>query len=90
MITIYSKPACPYCDAAKSYLKENNIPFSEINVMEDSAALKFIKEQEGHKTVPQIYYNNRLLVEGGYTGLRALSAADLNRRIQQYDNDKTL
>jgi len=35
---------------------------------------------EGHKTVPQIYYNSKLLVEGGYSGLSKLSLNELQER----------
>ena len=87
MITLYSKPACPYCDRAADYLKRNNIAFTKVDVTEDAKALEFIKSK-GHKTVPQIYLGTRVLVEGGYDGLNALSPADLTRRIQQYANGK--
>lgn len=68
MITLYSKPNCPYCDRAKIWLERNDIAYTTVDVLVDNNALQFIKEQ-GHKTVPQIYHNGNLLVEGGYTGL---------------------
>jgi glutaredoxin len=46
-----------------SGLEKNGIAYSTVNVLEDTIALEFIKSQ-GHKTVPQIYFNNELLVEG--------------------------
>ena len=87
MITLYSKPDCPYCDRAADYLKRNNFLFTKVDVIEDANALDFIKSK-GHKTVPQVYYENRLLVEGGYDGLKALQPTDLTLRIQQYANGK--
>lgn len=80
MITLYSKPNCPYCDRAKIWLEKNDIPYNTINVMEDNASLEFIKSQ-GHKTVPQIYFENKLLVEGGYTGLNKQDPVMLKRHI---------
>ena len=68
MITVYSKNNCPYCDKAKNLLKLKGIDYSEIKIDEDSDAREFIVG-EGHKTVPQIYQDGRLLVEGGYQGL---------------------
>lgn len=85
MITLYSKPLCPYCDGAEHYLKRNGFQFRKIDVSEDADALSFIKDK-GHRTVPQIYYNNRLLVEGGYDGLVRILPVDLEHRIQQYAN----
>ena len=87
MITLYSKPSCPYCDRAADYLKRNNFAFRKVDVTEDANALEFIKAK-GHKTVPQIYYDKRILIEGGYDGLKALHPNDLTLRIQQYANGK--
>ena len=80
MITIYSKTNCPYCDLAKKYLLERDIPFTEVNIMEDSAALEFIKSK-GHKTVPQIYYDDELFVEGGWTGLSEMGEDNLREKL---------
>ena len=87
MIILYSKPTCPYCDRAADYLNRNNFSFTKIDVTEDATALAFIKEK-GHKTVPQIYFDDRILVEGGYDGLNRLSKEELNKRIQQYASGK--
>lgn len=57
MLKLYSQPFCPFCDLMKDMLNEVNIKFHEINIKEDSEALTFIKEM-GHKTVPQLYYND--------------------------------
>lgn len=76
MITIYSKKSCTYCDQAKALLTSKNIPFTEIRVDEDPAAREFIVS-EGHRTVPQIYQDGRLFVQGGFQGLRALSDQEL-------------
>lgn len=86
MITLYTKPNCPYCEMAKSWLKKNDINYSEIDVTIDELSLIFIKEQ-GHKTVPQIYFNGQILVEGGYTGLTREDPNLLKERIEKhYDN----
>ena len=52
--------------------------------MADSNALEFIKSQ-GHKTVPQIYFNGSVLVEGGYTGLTKQDPNSLREIINQKD-----
>lgn len=68
MLTVYSKNNCPFCVQAKNLLKSKNIQFEEIRIDEDSEAKEFILEQ-GHRTVPQIYKDGKLLVEGGFQGL---------------------
>jgi glutaredoxin len=44
------------------------VAFEEIKVDEVPEAREFIVS-EGHKTVPQIYKDGALLVEGGFQGL---------------------
>jgi glutaredoxin 3 len=84
MITLYTRPNCPYCDRAKIWLERNNISYTTINVSEDQTALDFIKAQ-GHKTVPQIYYNGSVLIEGGYTGLSKQDPESVKRMIEESD-----
>ena len=80
MLTIYSKTVCPYCVQAKNYLKTKNINFREINIEDDEEAREFIKSQ-GHRTVPQIYMDGKIFVEGGWTGLSKMSAEDILSEI---------
>lgn len=68
MIIVYSKAHCPFCDKAKALLKLKGVEYTEIRIDEDAEAREFILEQ-GHRTVPQIYKNGELLVEGGFQGL---------------------
>lgn len=68
MITVYSKNNCPFCVQAKNLLQKKGIEFHEIKIDEDTTARDFVVAQ-GHRTVPQIYQNGQLLVEGGYQGL---------------------
>ena len=67
MIKIYSKNSCAFCVRAKQYLESKNITYEEVNIEQDLEARQWILEQ-GHRTVPQIYINDRL-VEGGFNGL---------------------
>jgi glutaredoxin 3 len=80
MITVYSKPNCPYCVNAKSWLSANGFQFETIDVTADPKALAFIKER-GHMTVPQIYLGETLLVEGGFTGMVKLGATALREKL---------
>ena len=64
MITVYSKALCGYCDMAKQWLTRNGFEYEEIRVDMDPEARQFIIN-EGHRTMPQIYHNGKLLVAGG-------------------------
>jgi len=72
MITVYSKKYCPYCDQAKALLTLKGKEFTEVKIDEDAQAREFVLGQ-GHRTVPQIYRDGQLLVEGGFQGLRNLT-----------------
>ena len=69
MITVYSKNNCPFCVQAKSLLQLKGVDFEEVKIDESSEAREFIVG-EGHRTVPQIYRDGKLLVEGGFQGLK--------------------
>ena len=68
MITVYSKNNCPYCVQAKNLLKFKGFEYEEIKIDEVPEAREFVLA-EGHRTVPQIYKDGKLLVEGGFQGL---------------------
>lgn len=74
MITVYSKNNCPFCVQAKNLLTLKGVEYQEVKIDEDAAAKDFIVG-EGHRTVPQIYKDGVLLVEGGYQGLAKQDAA---------------
>jgi glutaredoxin len=78
MLKVYSKAQCPFCDKAKNLLKLKGIEFEEVRVDLDTSAREFIVGR-GHRTVPQIYLNDELYVENGYTGLSRLTESDFQQ-----------
>lgn len=80
MLTLYTKNNCGYCMQAKALLKNNNIEFEEINIEENPEARDFVIN-EGHRTMPQIYKDGKLFVEGGYTGLRDLGVPVIKEKL---------
>ena len=68
MLTVYSKNNCPFCVKAKNLLETKGIAYQEVNIDETPEAREFVVT-EGHRTVPQIYKDGTLLVEGGFHGL---------------------
>jgi glutaredoxin 3 len=68
MIIMYTKNNCPYCVQAKAMLNMRGITFDEVNIEQVPSAREFLIKQ-GHRTLPQIYQDGKLLVEGGYQGL---------------------
>ena len=49
---------------AKQYLERHGFEYEEIRVDTNPKARQFLID-EGHRTMPQIYHNGKLLVEGG-------------------------
>ena len=91
MLVIYSKTVCPYCVQAKNYLKSRNINFREINIEDDAEAREFITQQR-LRTVPQIFMDGKIFVEGGWTGLSKMSTEDIVNEIELRNSlqDQTL
>jgi glutaredoxin len=80
MLTVYSKNNCPFCVQAKNLLTLKKISFEEIKVDEVPEARQFIMEA-GHRTVPQIYQDGKLFVEGGFQGLAKLTEDQLKEKL---------
>lgn len=65
-VKLYTKNGCGYCTMAKNWLKNKDISFEEINIEEQPQAREFVIS-EGHRTMPQIYINEKSI--GGYQQL---------------------
>ena len=74
-LVLYTMVHCPYCVKAKSLLNQRGLSFSETYI-DDWSDQQWddLAKKSGMKTVPQIYYGDRLI--GGYTELAALDAKD--------------
>jgi glutaredoxin len=81
MHTIYSKPACPFCDQAKALLEQRGLPYNEVVL--DVGQMKlddvsYITRDEllaripNARTMPQIVHSseNSSMVIGGYNDLK--------------------
>lgn len=80
MLTLYSKNNCGYCLQAKALLKNNDIPFEEVNIDTDDVAREFVIN-EGHRTMPQIYREGALFVDGGYQGLSGMGVDTIKTKL---------
>jgi glutaredoxin 3 len=70
-ITIYSTAVCPYCVAAKNFLKsKGHAEYTEVRVDLDPAERTKMVEMTRRTSVPQIFINGTHV--GGYDDLVAL------------------
>ena len=79
MLTVYSKNNCPFCVQAKNLLQLKGIEYEEIKIDEVPEAREFVLA-EVHRTVPQIYKDGVLFVQGGYQGLSRLTESELKEK----------
>jgi glutaredoxin len=62
-ILLYSKRGCPFCNKLKDLLKEDKIPYIEIDVLKDSEGAKGAVHREGRIPVPQVEYNGTIIFD---------------------------
>ena len=56
-LTLYTQENCEYCHMMKKKLAEWDYRYREINISYDLFAKDFLRDR-GHRTVPQLYWNN--------------------------------
>lgn len=69
-VIMYSTAVCPYCVAAKNFLKSRGLGYQEVRVDTDPAARALMMERTRRTSVPQIFINGTHV--GGYEELVAL------------------
>lgn len=65
---------------AKQYLEKHEFEFETVDITENDSAREFLLS-EGHRTMPQIYHNGKLLVEGGGQALARLQPETVRELI---------
>lgn len=61
-ITVYSTPTCTYCNQLKNYLKDNSVPFRDIDVSKDQKAAEEMVKRSGQQGVPQTLINGQTII----------------------------
>ena len=70
-VEIYTTPICGYCMAAKRLLTSKNVPFTEIDVMQNPGKRsEMMQRANGGRTVPQIFIGGKHI--GGSDDLHLL------------------
>ena len=72
-ILMYTTAVCPYCVAAKNYMKNKGLSWREIRVDTDAEQRRIMLEQSKRTSVPQIFIGS--VHVGGYDDLVALDRA---------------
>jgi glutaredoxin-like YruB-family protein len=69
-VKVYTTDTCPFCTMAKSFLADNNIAFTELNVAEDKAARDEMIRKSGRLVVPVIEVDGEIFVGFNRTELK--------------------
>lgn len=61
-ITVYKTNTCPFCDMMTNFLKEQDLPFQEVNIQEDPIAANRLVKRTGQLGVPQTEINGQWIL----------------------------
>lgn len=81
-ISFFSRSNCRDCTAVRSFLRERNQNFAEINVDVYPGREKELRERTGGASVPQIFFNEKLI--GGLVALNSLrNGGMLDKKLEE-------
>ena len=72
-VVMYSSAICPYCVAAKNFLKQRGVEWREVRVDLDPTARNEMLERARRTSEPQIFINGTHV--GGFDDMVALDRA---------------
>ncbi len=61
-VTIYSTPACTFCNMAKDFFKAHDVEYTEYNVAEDEKKREEMVERSGQMGVPVIFIGEEMII----------------------------
>lgn len=80
-LNIYSSEGCSKCEQAASLLESMGIPHFKTDIYLDDFAMSDMR-RDGLRSVPQIYLNGSLFVEGGFQGLSKMSKGEIMKKLE--------
>jgi glutaredoxin 3 len=83
-VEIYTTAICPYCVAAKQFLKQRGLAYEEVRVdTEPARREEMLARSAGLRTVPQIFVNGEHV--GGFDDLVAAERSGRLRELTEAD-----
>lgn len=61
-VLVFTTPTCSWCQRLKTYLRERNVQFREIDVFRDATAARDLVRRTGQMGVPVIEIDGRPIV----------------------------
>ena len=61
-VLVFTTPTCPWCQRAKQYLRQQRVPYHEVDVSRDAAAARDLVRRTGQMGVPVVEIDGRPVV----------------------------
>jgi len=61
-VTVYSTPTCSWCTTLKTWLRNNRIAFTDVDISNNQKAAEDLVRRSGQQGVPQTDINGRIVV----------------------------
>ena len=61
-VTVWTSSSCPWCTRVKTYLRQNHVSFTEVNISNDPSAADALRSRTGQTGVPQLSIGGRYVV----------------------------
>ena len=61
-VVVFTTPTCSWCTKLKSYLRQRQVPFREVDVSKDAAAARDLVRRTGQQGVPVITIDGKAIV----------------------------
>lgn len=61
-VTVFSTPTCSWCARLKTYLREQHVPFKDVDVSRDATAAQEMVRRSGQMGVPQAWIDGKVVV----------------------------
>ena len=77
-IVVFSTPTCSWCRKLKSYLRENKVRFTDVDVSRDTKAARDMIRKTGQQGVPQMWVNSVPVI--GFNKQKIDRLLEINKR----------
>ena len=79
-VTLYTSPTCHWCRVAKRYLEEQDITYSEIDIISDHAGRREMVLMTGQHGVPVVRVGEHAMIGWDEAEFELLRAGRFKRR----------
>ena len=84
-VIIYTSSYCGFCESAKKFLSQKNIPFKTVDLSNDEELRTKLSLEHNWRTVPMIFFGDEFI--GGFRELVDLTAKGLLDEKLKLDTD---